>query len=82
MVSKVRLYHLVLVVTRQRVLLFSPLETDRWTETETERDRENVCVEHSILPLEIFLSLLLANVLFFINTFQRQGWNKLSTAER
>lgn len=41
-----------------------------------DRKRENVCVKHSILPLEIFLSLLSANVLFFINTFQRQGWNK------
>ena len=46
--SKVRLYHLVLIVTRQRVLLFSPLgvgvreEGER--ERERERERECVCV--------------------------------------
>ena len=62
--SKVRLYHLVLIVTRQRVLLFSPLGYGKG-----ERERE----EHSILPLEIFFSLLLANVLFLINKFQGQG---------
>lgn len=86
--SKVTLCHLVLTVTRQRVLLFSPLERDRhlsWTDRrmdgDRERERENVCVEHSILPLEIPPCPLLANVLFFLNTCRRQGWSKLNTTE-
>lgn len=37
------------------------------------KGRSGECVWHSVLPLEVFPSLLLANVLFLINKIQSQG---------
>lgn len=84
--SKVTLCHLVLIVTRQRVLLFSPLERDRhlsWTDRrmDGDRERERKCVCWAFHITSRDPPPLLANVLFFLNTCLRQGWSKLNTTE-